>query len=86
MTYKHDSNQSSLTRLNTNISPSYPEHQLFEMLLLAGVIPEPLEDHLAEVGEVDEALAGDVVGDVNHLLLTGIEAEAPHCLRQCCHK
>ena len=52
------------------------------MLLLAGVIPEPLEDHLAEVSEVDEALAGDVVGDVNHLLLTGIEAEAPHGLSQ----
>ena len=66
--------------------PSYPEHQLLEVLLLTGVLPKPLEDHLAEVGEVDEAPPGDVVWDVYHLLLTGIEPEAPHGLDQCCHE
>ena len=55
------------------------------MLLLTDIVPEPLEDHLAEVVEVDEAPPGDVVGDVDDLLLVGIEAEAPHGLGWCGH-
>ena len=56
------------------------------MLLLTDIIPEPLEDHLTEVVEVDEAPPGDVVGDVDDLLLIGVETEASHGLRRCCHE
>ena len=56
----------------------HPEHGLSEGLLLAEVVSEPVQDQLAEVSEVDETIPPDVVGDINHCLLRGIQSQALH--------
>ena len=48
------------------------------MKRLVLVLPQPLGGEAAEVGVVDEPLLGDLVGDVDHLLVRRVEAEAVH--------
>ena len=52
------------------------EHVLPEEFLV--ILPQSLEDNLAELWEVDEAIPGDLVGQVNDLLLHRVQAEHLH--------
>ena len=54
----------------------YLEHVLPEHLLI--ILPELVQDSLAEVREVDETILDNVVGQVYHLLLHGVQAEHLH--------
>ena len=56
----------------------HPEHGLSEGLLLLAVFSEPVQHQLAEVSEVDETIPADVVGDIDHSLLGGIQSQALH--------
>ena len=55
---------------------SHLEHVLPEHLLV--ILPVLLQDSLAEVREVDEPILHNVVGQVNHLLLHGVQAQHLH--------
>ena len=59
---------------------SHLEHDLGELLLV--VLPELPENDPAELGEVDVAALGDLVGDVDDLLLGGVQAQHLHRLVQ----
>ena len=52
------------------------EHVLPEHLLI--ILPELVQDSLAEVREVDETILDNVVGQVYHLLLHGVQAKHLH--------
>ena len=53
------------------------EHVLPEEFSLA-ILAETLEDEVAEVGEVDEAIPSYLVGDVDDFLVGRVEAESLH--------
>jgi hypothetical protein len=57
-------------------SDNHLEHILLEHFLVR--LPPPLEHNLAEVREVDKPVPGDGVGQVNNLLLHGVEAQHLH--------
>ena len=54
----------------------YLEHVLPEHFLI--ILPELVQDSLAEVREVDETILDNVVGQVYHLLLHGVQAKHLH--------
>ena len=54
----------------------YLEHALSEHLLI--ILPELVQDSLAEIREVYETILDNVVGQVYHLLLHGVQAEHLH--------
>jgi hypothetical protein len=59
---------------------SHLEHVLAEYLLVH--LPPPLKNNLAEVREVDKPIPGDGVGQVNNLLLHGVQAQHLHgCMK-----
>ena len=55
----------------------YLEHVLPEEFCLA-ISAETLEDEVAEVREVDEAISSYLVGDVDNFLVGRVEAESLH--------
>ena len=59
-------------------SKRHLEHVPPELLLLGGLLPEQLEAELAEVRVVDEAAAGDLVGDVEQLLVARVQPQHLH--------
>ena len=59
---------------------SHLEHVLPEHFLVH--LSPPLEHNLAEVRKVDEPIPGDGVGQVNNLLLHGVEPQHLHgCMK-----
>ena len=56
------------------------EHVPPELLLHRPLLPEGVQHQLAEVREVDEAVLGDPVGDVHHLLVGGVQPKSLHRL------
>ena len=56
------------------------EHGLGKLLLV--LLPVSLEDNVAKVREVDEAVPGEVVAEVHDLLLHGVEAQTLEGVQQ----
>ena len=63
----------SSKRILTNLEKSLVE----DISVLLPVLPQ---DNLAEVRVVDQAVNIDLVGHVDHLLLTGIQAQSLHSI------
>ena len=56
------------------------EHSLSKLFLV--LLPVSLEDNVAKVREVDEAIPGEVVAEVHDLLLHGVEAQTLEGVQQ----
>ena len=53
---------------------TFLKHGFCELLFV--LIPEPLEGDVAEVGEEDESVPGEVIAEVHQLLLHRVQAQA----------
>ena len=60
------------------------KHSLSEDHLV--LLPPPLQDDLAEVREVDEAVPGDGVAEVHDVLLHGVQTQHLHGTQQVLEK